>query len=303
MILTAGVRRLAILAIASTFTLPVAWADRTKITLKPGGALTLDYGRPGWHDDLEEHLAEAVQWRFGANSPTVLRTDAGLVFDGLVVFPGEYNLGATHYPSHQGQWALQFHHDGYYISGETSSGTVHMREQRVDDDEAAKRFLVEFVPQEGAGRYLFRATYGPRRIEAPFTSAKAAKAKGKAGRVGFTSIYLLVADQELLQRQVDSKAGLGVAQLSAKKLDAPLRLILHGGDTPRLMVRDRRPAHVAEPIATLTGQVGELAKPVDVLEHKVKSGKEGAELSFSIGDRSYHFTLPESVFKDATRGR
>lgn len=292
-------RLLAVVAAATLLVAaPDSFADRLSVKLKPGGKLQLDYGRPQWHDSLESAFSSDFSWRFGANSPTVLETEAGLVFDDLVVFPGTYGLNAVFYADHPGRWNMVFHGDGHWYQGGVNHGEFWVEETEVGEDDAAPRFTVE-VPKQDDG-YLLRATFGARRMEVPFRPAPARKTKGKAGRISFEAAFLARTDLDALAAAVETKP-IGVARLTGKKVPRPLRLLLRhdaAADAPTLVVVDTRPSHRTEPVLTLEGQTGDIAAPSEAFTMTVKSGKAAAGLTFGIGVTSYHFELPPSVFED-----
>ncbi len=281
-----------LLAAAAIVSTPSASADRLQ-TKVPGGKLQLDYGRPSWHADLEGLMTQDFSWRFGSNSPTVLQTEAGLVFEDLVVFPGTYNLNALFYTSAPGRWLMTFHGDGHWYASKINHGSFWVAEDRLAEEELVRRFTVEFTERDGG--HVLRATFGPRRVEAPFRAFATRVVKGKTGRTSFESTYLLREDVDEIEKAIEKRA-VGVARVTGKKVAMPLRLLLRGGSTPKLFVCDTRHDAEAAPVAVIDGQRSTLAAPVPILSHSVASGKAAAVLTFELGGASYQFELPATVF-------
>jgi hypothetical protein len=268
----------------------------------PGGKMSFDYGRPTWHEELDTWFEKDVSWRFGANNPTVWKTDAGLIFGDVVVFPGAYNVGAVRYKDQPGRWLVVFHHDGFVYNGATNSGQVWAEETTVAEKEAAQRFTVEFDPADrsaGAakGSYVLRATFGARRMELPFRTAAAKTLKGKVGKTPFTATYLERTDLEELAAQI-AKGPVGVAQIESKKLEHPVRLLLDASTgTPKLLVADRNGADPLAPSSTIDGQAGDApqAKETKEMRLTIDTTAERTLLRFDVAGKRYDFELPEAA--------
>jgi hypothetical protein len=99
------------------FSIPISAQERGKAELKlPGGAVTVDYGRPALKGrDMLSQLQDGSFWRMGMNQATVLTTPVDLTFDGTKVPKGAYSLWLKKqgdgfvlvFNSQTGQWGTQ----------------------------------------------------------------------------------------------------------------------------------------------------------------------------------------------------
>ena len=194
--------------------------DKAELSAKPGGKVSIEYSSPGWRDEFETMLRPGETWRLGANSATTLTAACGLVFDDVVIFPGEYNLGAA--PKGGGRWDLVFHHDGIRFRGESAEGRAALEEVDVGKRDYSKRLDIELQRDKSAPKgehlYLFRATFGPKRMEGRFLAPKARSTKAKAGSVRFELTWLERHDVARVAEQLDG-AALPVASIAVKGQD------------------------------------------------------------------------------------
>lgn len=263
--------------------------DQVKLSAKPGGKVTLSYGSPTWRDDFATQIKVNSPWRLGNNDATTMETEAGLVFADAVVFPGTYNVGAM--PTSSDAWQLLFHHAGQFPDQKTQEAAPAMKEKEVPKKEFAKKLLIEIVPDK-AGGYVFRATFGPRRFEGTFKTAKGKAVKGKAGSVALTSTYLEREDVDQLAESIEKELT-PLARLEPKGMDHALRLYVKGGQTPTLVAV--APGETpSSPSFQVDGAATESAAPKKVVAHSIENGDAGAKLVFEVGKKVYTFTIEAS---------
>ncbi len=267
--------------------------DQVKVNARPGGKMTVDHGTPTWRDEFQTALSPGQAWRLGANGATTWTTEAGLIFDDLVVFPGTYDLAAA--PQSDQTWHLIFHHDGNQYRRETGEGHAVLAEAEVSKKEFAKSLTVEIEPDKKAGKgvYRFRATFGPRRMEGTFRSAKAKTLKGKVGSERFTSTVLLRTDvDDLAERVANDFVPLARLEVTPRKGDPrSFRVFVKGGDSPALALVP--PGGSVGSAATISGQSGG-ASAAKTVEHSIESTDAGADLVFEVGEHSFHFPVTEA---------
>jgi hypothetical protein len=283
-----------VLALASLLPL-VAGAGNAEIKTKPGGKVTATFGSPSWRDEIESQMKPGTVWRLGSNAATTLKTEGALVFDDCAIFPGEYNLGLR--CKNDEQWSLIFHHDGPFYGNERNSGETTFTKTRLDEKQASKLLTMDLEPdRENKGAYLFRITFGPHRVEKPFTTARTKDVKAKAGKHKFTTTWLLLDDMEALAAQLE-KNDVWVARLESPSLvKGPLKAQLRGGSEVQLILTDERENAVPRRI---TGQSGGAEKESKALELSIAGGDDKAVLTFVAGATSYVFELPADVFEPA----
>lgn len=264
--------------------------NEAELSAKPGGKMSFVYNPPTWRDEFKSALQAGQPWRFGANGATTWTTEAGILFDDLVVFPGEYNIAGI---PQSGTWQLVFHHDGIFYERKQTEGMTVLQEVEIPPKEQSKQLEVVIAADKKAdkGVYLFQATFGPRRIEGRFRTAKAKVLKAKAGKKSFTSTWLERTDVESLVAQVEA-GEVAVARIQVKDADHAILVFLRGGDSPRLRLVAPGEAGKAKEIP---GQKSELASAGKSMVHSVAADKDALDLSFEVGAVAYHFPLAADV--------
>lgn len=277
---------------AAILLLPLAMTplapDKAKLSAKPGGKMTVEYSSPSWQDAYATRLGPGQTWHLGGSTVAKWTIAGGLVFEDEVVFPGTYDLSAA--MEGGGDWTLVFHHDGKPYRQETDEAATRIREVEIEKKDHTKRLLIELNPDEqaGQGHYQIRVTFGPRRMQGHFQSAKAKTAKAKAGKKQVTATWLLRTDLGTLHEKIEWEPTL-IASFEVRGREKPLRVYLEGNEEPQLFLAEvgQKPM-LGE---TIAGKVGVVKKPAENFDAELKSGKL---LSFvvSIGDQSYHFEIP-----------
>lgn len=278
--------RILTLALAPLLGTP-AGADTTELKARPGGKVVIQYGSPMWQEAWEDQIVDGMIWRLGSNPPTTIETDAGLVFDDTIVFPGEYNLGIVCVGADA--WDLVVHTDGLNWNNGPCAARTRFPVTWVEEKEAARRLLIEM--KKGKEEHVFRIALGRRHLAKPFRTFAARTLKAKVGRHGFTSTYLLRTDLEQVAQQVAADE-VCVARLESKSLRQPLRCFLRGGENIQLAVW---PEGDGAPLF-LEGQTGAPKTTSETLLHEVEGGRESAVLVFVVGETTYHFDLPVEPF-------
>lgn len=279
-----------LVALIAVLALAVPAPDQTKLTAKPGGKMSIDYGSPTWREGMDAQLQSGQTWRLGQNDPTTWTTAGGLVFEDAVLFPGSYHLAAG--PKGGDTWELIFHHDGSFFQGKTEEERATLKETEVGKKDIAKRLVIELgADKKSKDTYEFVATFGARRMVGQFQAPKAKVAKAKAGKNGFELTWLVRTDLGTLAEKIDSEPTL-IASIEVKDREKPLRVYLTGGETPELMLAEagEKPGR-----GGIKGQRGDVEKPGTEVDVEVKSG-DNAELVVTVAGHSYHFEIPpESV--------
>jgi hypothetical protein len=109
--------------------------NRGRAELKtPGGALTIDYGRPSLKGrDMLSQLKEGDSWRMGMNQATVITTPVDLTFGSVKVPKGAYSLWLLKaagdkfnlvFNSQTGQWGTSHDKSKDVYTVPLSRGTV-----------------------------------------------------------------------------------------------------------------------------------------------------------------------------------
>lgn len=267
-------------------------AGKTEIRAKPGGKIRITHGTPAWNEKFLAQMQQLpVNWRLGSGGATTITTDAALLFDDAVIFPGEYNLALT--CEDEGEWALVFHHDGDFYENARNSGKTMLRQGGLGDKEKESKMLViELAKQEEAELpYLLSIHFGPFKVAKPFATAKARTITGKAGKHRLTSTYLERTDLEELKKTALADE-VCVAIIESPSFKGKLKLFLRTGEEVSMVAL--RDDEVGVP-RYLDGQSGKTEKPTKMVTHKIKQGNNEATLIFTIGDETFHFAMPVAL--------
>ena len=262
--------------------------DQADLSAQPGGKISIRYGAPTWKPEWDSQIVDGMIWRLGSNPPTTLSTQAGLIFEDCVIFPGEYNLGVICRNSEE--WDLVVHHDGLnYLNG-PHEGLVRFLLQTLPEEQASQRLQIGLERAEQ--HYLMRITLGRRNLEKAFLTAPGKSLKGKVGKHKFTSTYLERTDLEAVaEKLVEDEVC--VCRIDSPDLKHPVRAFLRGGELVELMIE---PAEGWRAPLSLKGQSGPAKTRAKKLVHALESGKDSAQLTFTVAELSYHFDLPAALF-------
>lgn len=269
---------------ATTLLVSTVASGNVEISAKPGGKIKVTHGAPMWRDDFEAELKKDLNWRLGSNAATTLETEAGILFDDCVIFPGTYNLGLT--GSGSGDFQLVFHHDGTDYLGKKSEGKAKLIASMVEGKQIAKSLEIELPKGSDKKGYSFQITFGKHRIAHDFGTAKAKTIKAKAGKAALSVTYLERTDLDALTKKLDS-AEVAIAKVATKDGD-PVTLYLRGGSAPAARLDGGVSANATKEQAK--------AKAPSVLMTAAE-GDKTAKLTVQIGDSNYTFELPESSFE------
>lgn len=205
--------------------------DSADVAAKPGGKIKIDYGSPMWKDEFAAQLTPGFTWRLGANSATTLTTEAGMVFDDLVLFPGTYNVAAV--VGQEQKIDLVFHHDGIFLENKSTEGRTPCEVSELKGKDVAKKLTMEL--KKAKERYEWRIAFGPKGMVRPFQPYAAKKAKGKAGATAFELVWLERTDlEECAKRAADG--AVCVARLAVKEAESPHFLLLRAGQSPEFVL-------------------------------------------------------------------
>jgi hypothetical protein len=266
-----------------------------EVKTKPGGKVSATYGSPTWNAGFEGQMKPGTNWRLGSNAATTVTTEGAIVFDDCVVFPGQYNLAMVCRTADQ--WALVFHNDGIQYGGEKNAGQSILTMTRVDEKQASKQLQIDLEADKATkGQYLWRVTFGPHRVEKPFTTARTKDTKAKIGKHKVTASWLVLDDLEGLATSLE-KSDVCLARLESPSLvRGPLKASLRGGSDVQLILADERANSVPRRIP---GQAGGAEKASKSLELVLEGGDDKGVLTFVVGAQSYVFELPPDVFEPA----
>lgn len=277
--------------LALVLSVPTLAPDTSELKAKPGGKVTIKYGAPTWKPEWEDQIVEGMIWRLGSNPPTTISTQAGLIFDDAIVFPGDYNLGIV--CKNFEEWDLVVHNDGLNYNAGPCEARTSFPLVWLDEKDAHDRLVLE-VKKADDGGYRFVIGLGRRHLEKPFKTAPARTLKAKIGKYAFTSTYLERTDLEEMARLVDEGA-LTVAKIESKSLAHAMRCVLGGGETPELWIWP--PNEILQAPLRIQGQSGNAQTKSDKLLHTIEGGRDAATFEFVVGETSYHFDVPIRLFE------
>lgn len=268
-----------------------------ELVAKPGGKIKVIHGNPVWNDAFTEQMKPGLNWRLGSNGPTTLDTEAGLIFDDAIVFPGKYNLGLL--CENAGSYVLVVHNDGQNYGNGPCEAKATFRISALDKKKFAKALTIDFGRDPEKKGYQFQIDFGPHRVSQSFITAKAKTAKGKTGAIPFTATYLEWTDLGAFKKTVE-EGEVCVARLEGKAKQ-PMRAILsvRGEPSLRFVLDGEESSH-----ASVTG-TSEQPKTVSTtlgLAFADDAGK--AKATFTAGDVNYVFVIDEKPFESVKpRGR
>ena len=269
--------------------------DRAELKAKPGGSVRFDYGAPRWQDAFEEQITEGLSWRLSASAENRLTTKAALLFEEAVVFPGTYNVGAL--CRAEPDWDLVFHHDGIHYGNGPHAGMFSLEATRLPTDEATEKLEISFSRDDDA--YRFDIRFGSRALSTPFQTAAVKTVRGKVGKYGFTSSYLVREDLQEVATRLDEDE-ITLARIESKHLEHPVRVRLRDGGMVEVVLEREDPRRAD---LFIEGTSHPLKRPTKAVGHTVSSGAKAAVMAFQIGATEYRFELPERVFRDSVIGK
>ncbi|MEE8583477.1 MAG: DUF2911 domain-containing protein [Acidobacteriota bacterium] len=126
-----------------------------------GKSVEISYGRPALAGrDMLGRLRPGRPWRMGADSPTSLKTEATLDFNGQTVEPGTYRLMVL--KTQEGDWRL-------LVRSETDGINVAKAVcQSNEGDEEVESFTIELHADGNQGE--FKMSWGTLRVSTTFTA-------------------------------------------------------------------------------------------------------------------------------------
>lgn len=270
--------------LATTLIVSTTASGNVEISAKPGGKVKVTHGAPMWRDDFEAELKKELNWRLGSNAATTLETEAGILFDDCVIFPGTYNLALT--GSGSGDFQLVFHHDGTYYKGEKHEGKAALTASTVEGKQVTKALEIELPKGSDKKGYSFQITFGKHRIAHDFSTAKAKTIKAKAGKAALSVTYLERTDIDALTKKLDA-AEVAIARVATKDGD-PVTLFLRGGSAPGARLDGG---------SSLTATKEQAKAKAPGVLMTAAEGDKTAKITVQVGDSNYTFELPESSFE------
>lgn len=114
-----------------------------------GCIIEIDYGRPSkrGREIFGNFVPYGKVWRTGAGSPTILTTNKDLIFNGVTIPKGSYNLFTI---PNKGSWKLIFNTEneawGSAYRKEYDFAEVNMTAN--EQEEEVEKFKIEIIPQE-----------------------------------------------------------------------------------------------------------------------------------------------------------
>ena len=158
-------RKISGLILIAVLTLPMALlAQAPRETVKvsfSGKSVEISYGRPALAGrDMLGRLQAGRPWRMGADSATVLKTEATLDFNGQTVEPGTYQLLAL--KTEEGNWRLLVR------SEEDRTNLAEVDCQSSKGDEQVESFTIELHAEGSQGE--FKMAWDTLRVRTTFTA-------------------------------------------------------------------------------------------------------------------------------------
>ncbi len=154
-------KKISCLVLIAALSLPMALlAQAPRGTAKAsfsGKSVEISYGRPSLAGrDMLSRLRPGRPWRMGADSPTSLKTEATLDFDGQTVEPGTYQLQAL--KTEEGKWHLLVRSDGTKVA--------EVLCQSSNGDEKVETFTIELHADGNQGE--FKMAWDTLRVDTTF---------------------------------------------------------------------------------------------------------------------------------------
>lgn len=278
------------LVIACVFGCASILAHGAELVAKPGGKIKVIHGTPVWNEAFTDQMKPGLNWRLGSNAATTLDTEAGIIFDDGIVFPGKYNLGLL--CENAGSYVLVVHNDGQNFQNKSFEAKADFKLTALDKKHFAKALAIDFGRDPEKKGYQFNIDFGPHRVTQSFVTAKAKTAKGKTGAIGFTATYLERTDLADFKKAVEG-GEVCVAKFESKSKQ-PMKAVLsvRGEPTLRFVLEGEASSH-----ASVTG-TSEQPKTVGTVLGLAFADQEGkAKATFSAGDVNYVFTIDEKPFE------
>lgn len=132
-----------------------------------GKSVFIEYGRPSLKGrDMLAEAAVGQPWRMGADTPTILKTDADLSFGSLPVPMGEYILRAT--KTAEGSWTLNVHKRDAENARRVGEKVADIPLTLAKLKESVEVFTIELTAEKEKGE--FQMKWGTTALKASFTA-------------------------------------------------------------------------------------------------------------------------------------
>jgi len=231
---------LVVLALATSL-----WAQ-AKYQAGPAGELEVRYGMPLYRDALIEQAKPGVDWRMGANGPTVMVTTTALVLDDGVIFPGSYTLTAQ--CKDETRWDLRFvegvqqGRGGGQGRNSPSLPTLSLVRSRLEKEpDHTKKLSIELLRASDKdlaklNGARFQLRFGPHQLASDFLCVPAVKKSLKLGKTAFEMESLKYPLLPKFEEALLGKAqnNLPVARLTLTKDSSSTLLLIESGEEPTL---------------------------------------------------------------------
>lgn len=227
------------LAVLGLTCLP-ALAQSSSLKVPKAGEVSVRHGSVRFRPELYEQAEPGTIWRMGSNGPTTMETEAALVWQGQVIFPGKYDLNARMNSAES--WDLAFHSDGHYWKGQDSFGLLGLQREEMADkrrhsDALDIAFRAATDPKLRAlGGIEFELRFGPHRAHAPLWALGTGMLKGKVekGHVQLLVVKLPLVPEFEQVFSAEGAARLPVAKLTFQGQEEGIRLQVEAGEEPVL---------------------------------------------------------------------
>jgi hypothetical protein len=145
--------------------------DNPQVDLKYA-SVKVDYGQPPWSADrlnqMEMQIPVGVNWRLGADNPTVMTVEGGPIFFGdHLVEPGDYSLQVKRVT--EKDWQFTFFGTGDPTQGMIGASLVQSS-VRMDDPKPSEQLMLGF-PKTGKD-HILEMRFGPIRMSAPISDVQ-----------------------------------------------------------------------------------------------------------------------------------
>lgn len=290
-----------LIILLSLLSVAPALVSQAKYQVPGAGQISVRYGMPMYRDALVEQARPGLDWRLGANAPTVMETAAALVLNEGVVFPGTYTLTAR--CREETMWELRFAEgvqQGQASRDRTGPALPSLplpRTRMEKEQEHTKKLSIE-VQRAGdrdlakLGGANFQVRFGPYQLANDFLCVGTVK---KSHRIGKTAFELESLKLPLLPGFEAALLGKGEGPVTVA------RMMLANGSPPAVLKIEA----AEEPTLafdgwnrTVKGRRTEGLSKVNTMSVQLKA----SVLSIKLGSTLVEFDLEEDHLRVAGTG-
>jgi hypothetical protein len=275
--------------------------SQAKVQISGAGEVQVRYGMPIYREALIEQARPGLDWRMGANGPTVMETTAALVLEKGVIFPGAYTLTAS--CRDESAWDLKFV-EGVVQGrgGEQKAGpklpTLELNRTKIEKEaDQTKKLEIELQRSSDKdfakiGGANFQLRFGPHQLAHDFLCVGTTKKSLKFGKVAYEleglKLPLRPNYEEVLLGKGNDSLTVGRMTLTKDEVVTELEVLATEEVTLRLPGWNK----------TLKGTRATGLSKANTMEVAVKS----KTLTIKLGTTALEFDLDDAVFSKSETG-